>query len=155
MYYGCMTPALDNKPPGSSNGLCTSSHHARPTIPDHPPDRGARLSSLAFVRGPENHYYAQERYNAYLDVLREQGTPFDAALVTRPVDWKAGAKAAQMLLDEQKLRPRIDFDAVVAASDRLAYGALQTLQARWLPYPQWIGLCQQELRFAMPGLGTR
>jgi DNA-binding LacI/PurR family transcriptional regulator len=40
---------------------------------------------LAFVREPENHYYAQERYHAYLDVLREQGIPFDAALVTRPV----------------------------------------------------------------------
>ncbi|MBN1979079.1 MAG: substrate-binding domain-containing protein [Anaerolineae bacterium] len=90
---------------------------------------------LAFVRGPENHYYAQERYQAYRDVLQERGIPFDAALVTRPVDWKAGAEAAQILLDERGLRPRIDFDAVVAASDRLAYGALQTLQARGIRVP--------------------
>jgi signal transduction histidine kinase/DNA-binding LacI/PurR family transcriptional regulator/AraC-like DNA-binding protein len=90
---------------------------------------------LAFVRGPENHYYAQERYQAYKDVLQERGIPFDTALVSRPVDWKAGAEAAQMLLDERGLRPRIDFDAVVAASDRLAYGALQTLQARGIRIP--------------------
>ena len=90
---------------------------------------------LAFIRGPENHYYAQERYHAYLDVLQEQGIPFDAALVTRPVDWKAGAEAALILLDERGLRPRIDFDAVVAASDRLAYSALQTLQAHGIRVP--------------------
>jgi signal transduction histidine kinase/DNA-binding LacI/PurR family transcriptional regulator/AraC-like DNA-binding protein len=90
---------------------------------------------LAFIRGPENHYYAQERYHAYLDVLQERDIDFDAALVTRPVDWKAGAKAAQMLLDERRLRPLIDFDAVVAASDRLAYSALQTLQARGIRVP--------------------
>jgi signal transduction histidine kinase/DNA-binding LacI/PurR family transcriptional regulator/AraC-like DNA-binding protein len=90
---------------------------------------------LAFVRGPENHYYAQERYHAYLDVLQERGIPFDAALVAPPVDWKAGAKAARMLLDERGLRPRTDFDVVVAASDRLAYGALQTLQARGIRVP--------------------
>jgi signal transduction histidine kinase/DNA-binding LacI/PurR family transcriptional regulator/AraC-like DNA-binding protein len=91
---------------------------------------------LAFVRGPENHHYAQERYHAYLDVLQERGIPFNAALVTRPVDWKAGAEAAQMLLDERRLRPQVDFDAVVAASDRLAYSALQTLQARGIRVPE-------------------
>lgn len=90
---------------------------------------------LVFIRGPENHHYAQERYHAYLDVLQERGIPFDAMLVTRPVNWKARAKATQILLDERELRPRIDFDAVVAASDRLAYSALQTLQARGIRVP--------------------
>jgi DNA-binding LacI/PurR family transcriptional regulator len=90
---------------------------------------------LAFVRGPENHYYAQERYQAYLDVLQERGIPFDSALVTRPVDWKAGAEAARILLDERGLRPRVGFDAIVAASDRLAYGALEVLQARGIRVP--------------------
>ena len=31
---------------------------------------------LAFIRGPEGHYYAQERYRAYLDALKFYGLPF-------------------------------------------------------------------------------
>jgi signal transduction histidine kinase/DNA-binding LacI/PurR family transcriptional regulator/AraC-like DNA-binding protein/CheY-like chemotaxis protein len=90
---------------------------------------------LAFIRGPESHYYAQERYRAYLDVLKEYDIPLDPQLVTRPMPWEAGAEAIQMLLDERALRPRLDFQAVVAVSDLLALDALKTLQARGIRVP--------------------
>lgn len=90
---------------------------------------------LAFIRGPESHYYAQERYRAYLDVLQEHSIPFDSELVTWPVHWEAGSEAIQVLLEERRLRPHVDFDAVVAVSDLLALDALKTLQARGIRVP--------------------
>jgi signal transduction histidine kinase/DNA-binding LacI/PurR family transcriptional regulator/AraC-like DNA-binding protein len=95
---------------------------------------------LAFIRGPESHYYAQERYRAYQDVLRERGIPFDSALVTQPVHWEAGAEAVQFLLDERELRPGVDFDAIVAVSDLLALDALKTLQARGIRVPSDVAI---------------
>lgn len=90
---------------------------------------------LVFIRGPESHYYAQERYRAYTDLLQEYGIPFDPNLVTRPVHWEAGIEAMHMLLDERRLCPKIDFDAVVAVSDLLALAAIKTLQARGVQVP--------------------
>jgi signal transduction histidine kinase/DNA-binding LacI/PurR family transcriptional regulator/AraC-like DNA-binding protein len=90
---------------------------------------------LAFIRGPESHYYAQERYRAFLDVLQERGIPLNSALVSRPVDWEAGAEAIRVLLDGRNLRPGVDFDAVVAVSDLLALDVLRTLQTRGFEVP--------------------
>ena len=42
---------------------------------------------LSFVRGPESHYYAQERYRAYIDALEANGIPFDPNLVTTSGDF--------------------------------------------------------------------
>ena len=60
---------------------------------------------LAFIRGPEEHYYAQERYRAYLDTLRAFDLPLTPELVTRPLRWESGAEAIQILLDERGLTP--------------------------------------------------
>ena len=90
---------------------------------------------LAFVRGPEGHYYAQERYRAYLDTLQRYNIPFDPQLVTRPLRWESGAEAVQILLDERSLKPGVDFQAVVAVSDMLAIWAMKALQARGYEVP--------------------
>ncbi len=90
---------------------------------------------LAFIRGPEEHYYAQERYRAYLDTLRAYDLPLIPELITRPLRWESGAEAVEILLDERGLRPGIDFQAVVTVSDMLALWALKTLQARGFEVP--------------------
>ncbi|HZY41984.1 MAG TPA: substrate-binding domain-containing protein [Anaerolineae bacterium] len=95
---------------------------------------------LAFIRGPASHFYAQERYRAYTDVLQEYGLPFVPELVTRPLHWEAGVEAVQILLDERHLRPGIDFQAVVAVSDLLALGAIKALQARGIQIPRDIAI---------------
>ena len=87
---------------------------------------------LAFIRGPEEHYYAQERYRAYLDTLQLHNLPFIPELVTRPLRWEAGVEAINLLLDERGLRPGVDFQAIVAVSDLLAVWALKTLAGAWL-----------------------
>ena len=55
---------------------------------------------IAFLRGPEEHPYAQERYRAYTDVLQEYGLPFEPDIVAPPSDWNE--PAVQVLLDERK-----------------------------------------------------
>lgn len=113
---------------------------------------------LAFIRGPESHYYAQERYRAFLDVLQERGIPLDSALVSRPVDWEAGGEAIRALLDGRRLRPGIDFDAVVAVSDLLALDVLRTLQARGFDVPGQVAVVgfndSTEGKLTMPPLTT-
>jgi signal transduction histidine kinase/DNA-binding LacI/PurR family transcriptional regulator/AraC-like DNA-binding protein/CheY-like chemotaxis protein len=113
---------------------------------------------LAFIRGPEEHYYAQERYRAYLDSLQTFDLPPDPRLVTRPLPWEAGAEAIELLLDERGLKPGVDFDAVVAVSDMMAIWAMKTLQARGFDVPKDVAVTgfnnSREERLSTPPLTT-
>ncbi|MBN1218032.1 MAG: substrate-binding domain-containing protein [Anaerolineae bacterium] len=93
---------------------------------------------LAFIRGPEGHYDATERYRAYTDVLQEYGLPFVPDLVSPPYGWveQEGEKAIHLLLDQRRAR----FDAVVAVNDHLAIGALRVLQSRGIHVPDDVAL---------------
>jgi DNA-binding LacI/PurR family transcriptional regulator len=88
---------------------------------------------IAFLRGPEAHPYAQERYRAYTDVLEEYGLPLDTNIITPPSDWDE--MAMQVLLDERQLRPGEDFEAVVAVNDLKALDAVKVLQKRGTRIP--------------------
>ena len=113
---------------------------------------------LAFIRGPEGRYYAQERYRAYADALRSYGLAVDPRLVTTPGDFEleTGVAGIRQLLDERGLRPGIDFEAVVTVSDLPALGALRELQARGIPVPEVVALVgfndTLEGRFVTPPL---
>lgn len=96
-------------------------------------DHGYRR--IAFIRGPEEHYHAQERFQAYLDALQDYGLPLVSALITPPLPWEAGEEAIRLLLDERGLRPRVDIEAVVAVSDLAALEALKALTARGIRAP--------------------
>ena len=116
------------------------------------------LRKLAFIRGPESHYYAQERYRAYLDTLQTYDIPLDPQLVTRPLRWESGTEAVNILLDERKLHPGVDFQAVVAVSDMVALWALNTLQERGFQVPRDVAVTgfnnSIEERLATPPLTT-
>jgi signal transduction histidine kinase/DNA-binding LacI/PurR family transcriptional regulator/AraC-like DNA-binding protein/DNA-binding response OmpR family regulator len=113
---------------------------------------------LAFIRGPADHYYAQERYRAYLDGLAAYDIPFDAELVTPCLDWRleSGTDAIRLLLDEAGLRPGIDMQAIAAVGDMPALGALRALQARGIQVPRDLAIVgfndTREGRFATPPL---
>jgi signal transduction histidine kinase/AraC-like DNA-binding protein len=113
---------------------------------------------LAFIRGPEEHYYAQERYRAYLDSLQACDLPLDPRLVTRPLPWEAGVEAIEILLDERGLKPGKDFEAVVAVSDMMAIWAMKTLQGRGFDIPKDIAVTgfnnSMQERLATPPLTT-
>lgn len=113
---------------------------------------------FAFIRGPEEHYYAQERYRAYLDSLQTFNLPLDPNLVTRPLPWEAGVEAIEILLDERGLKPGRDFDAVVAVSDMMAIWAMKTLQSRGFDVPKDVAVTgfnnSREERLSTPPLTT-
>jgi DNA-binding LacI/PurR family transcriptional regulator/GAF domain-containing protein len=87
---------------------------------------------IAFVRGPETNPVAEERYRTYEQVLTEYDIPLDPALVVPGTFLpEAGAQAVRVLLDER----RVEFDALVAANDNMAIGALTELQVRGVRIP--------------------
>lgn len=93
---------------------------------------GARR--IAFLRGPENHLSAQDRYRAYLDALRDCHVDVDPILISSPTPWSAGEKALREL-DERGQMPVRDYDAVLAASDLMMYSAARVLESRGLRFP--------------------
>jgi DNA-binding LacI/PurR family transcriptional regulator/signal transduction histidine kinase len=92
---------------------------------------------IAFICGPENNAEAALRYHAYVDVLAEHGMPLDPNLVAPGAFvYETGIDAIHLLLDERK----VEFDAVVAANDRTAFGALQALEDRGIRVPDDVAL---------------
>jgi len=88
---------------------------------------------IAFLRGPEGHPYADERYRAYTDVLEAYGLSLVPDLVTPASGWDESA--IRVLLDERAKSPAADFEAVVAANDLKALDALRTFQERGFRVP--------------------
>ena len=110
---------------------------------------------IAFIRGPEYHQEAEERYRAYLDVLADYGIPFDPGLVVHGNFKESGGAAAA----EQLLSGRRDgFDALVAASDNMAIGALHVLQAHGMRVPGDVAIAglndESQSPFVTPPLTT-
>ena len=93
---------------------------------------------LAFIRGPENHVYAQGRYRAYVETLEAHGLPVDSNLVTPAAFWgpDTGREAIRILLDEHGLRPGVDLEAIVSVSEDTLLGALEALEARRVRVPE-------------------
>ena len=78
---------------------------------------------IAFIRGPESHESAEERFQAYRDALSAHGIAFDESLVSSPHDWDDGRAAAEELLVSRALSPGKDFTSIIGASDLLVTAA--------------------------------
>ena len=81
---------------------------------------------IAFLRGPASHVHTLERLRAYKDALLEAKLPYnpDSPLITDPFSYDEGDVAAAQLYEERKLKPGLDFDTLVGASDELAIKAI-------------------------------
>ncbi len=84
------------------------------------------LRRIAFITGKNDNHDAEERYRAYKDALREHGIEFDDRLVV------SGAYVVQSGIDavEALLAAALPFDAVVAANDQMAIGAIRAFESR-------------------------
>jgi DNA-binding LacI/PurR family transcriptional regulator/AraC-like DNA-binding protein/signal transduction histidine kinase len=91
---------------------------------------------LAFIRGPEEHSSAEDRFHAYRDALSDAGIPFAPNLVSHPHSWNEGSIAMGELLDDRDLMPARDFDGLVGASDLLVFDAMRFLQQRGYAIPK-------------------
>ncbi|MBN1977122.1 MAG: substrate-binding domain-containing protein [Anaerolineae bacterium] len=121
--------------------LLMESYHGMREAVDHLIEVHGRRR-VAFIRGPEGHFYAQERYRAYVESLEAHDIPFDPDLVTSPGSWgtETATAAMRLLLDERGLRPPADIDAIAAANDGLIIIALEVLQARGIGVPDDVAL---------------
>src|ERR1041385_1283657 len=87
---------------------------------------------IAFIRGIRGQIDAEQRYQAYQEELKAHNLRFDEDLVIDgDYTSESGRAAIRILLDERKLR----FQAVVAANDSMAFGALEMLQQRGVRVP--------------------
>jgi len=90
---------------------------------------------IAFVRGPAASVEARVRFQAYRDALEEAGLPYDPRLAVDGDFLKpSGSAAVRTLLEDERLPGRID--ALVAANDYMALGAMQELWRRHLEVPR-------------------
>jgi AraC-like DNA-binding protein/signal transduction histidine kinase len=91
---------------------------------------------MAFIRGPVSHVSAEQRYKAYRDALEVQGLAFIPDLVSEALPWDSGASASRLLLETRQLQPGRDFTALVAASDLLAFWAMEDILSRGWRIPE-------------------
>ncbi|HSG45041.1 MAG TPA: substrate-binding domain-containing protein [Anaerolineales bacterium] len=87
---------------------------------------------IAFIRGIEGQIDADQRFQAYKEELKAHKLRFDEDMVfDGDFTPDSGRDAIRALMDERKLR----FQAIVAANDRMAFGALEALQQRNIRVP--------------------
>lgn len=96
----------------------------------HLAEQGRR--HIATIAGPQDMPPGVDRLEGYRDALREAGLPHAPALeAVADFTYDAGAAAMRQLLDRQP-----ELDAVFAASDLMAAGALSVLRAAGRRVPQ-------------------
>ncbi len=120
---------IDGKPSVNFNAYSGMKAAVAHCISHH----GAR--KIAFVRGPDQHVSAQDRYRSYVDALSEYGIPFDPNLVSSPTSWSSGDEALDELVVGRQLVPGKDFDTLVCASDLMMFQAGKRLEAMGIDIP--------------------
>lgn len=86
------------------------------TIKEH------QCKTIWYIGGPENHFEARERMNAYKDCLKEYGLPvLDKNIAIDQFSFPSGQRGFEKLLRENY--PEDFPDAVICASDAIALGA--------------------------------
>jgi DNA-binding LacI/PurR family transcriptional regulator len=115
-------------------------------------------SRVAFVRGPDANTEAELRFDAYRDALGQRGLAFDERLVVQGnFTHASGFNAISEL--EKRFGRRLDgVDAIVAANDGMALGALRALGELQIDVPGRIALVgfddTEDARLSQPPLST-
>jgi sigma-B regulation protein RsbU (phosphoserine phosphatase) len=91
----------------------------------------------AFIKGPEEHADAKERYRVFLDVLRERKIHIDEQLIVEgDFTMFSGQTAIKVLMS----RRGTDFDVIIACNDQMAIGAMSVLSERSVKIPEDIAV---------------
>ncbi|MCL2688910.1 MAG: GGDEF domain-containing protein [Chitinispirillia bacterium] len=96
-----------------------------------------KFTNIAWINGPQSNSEAQDRYNVYLDTLKEHNIPFDPELVYEgDFTIYSGVKAIHELLDKRGVK----FKALGAANDEMALAAMEELQKRGFKVPEDVAI---------------
>ncbi|MDQ2837185.1 MAG: LacI family transcriptional regulator [Actinomycetota bacterium] len=111
------------------------------------------LRRIAHISGPLDHQTAIDRYEGFRQTLAESQHPCTHTLAVGDFSEESGQLAAAQILDSMS-----DVQAIFAANDEMAYGALLELRARGLRVPEDIALAGYDdfgvSRLTTPGLTT-
>ena len=88
---------------------------------------------IAYIKGPSGNNEADERFRAYCDCLEKHSIPYDHNLVFQG-DWffTSGEEAVKVFIDQRSLMP----EAIMAANDNMAYGAIDGLTRKNISVPE-------------------
>jgi signal transduction histidine kinase/DNA-binding LacI/PurR family transcriptional regulator/DNA-binding response OmpR family regulator len=117
-------------------GVTVDNYHGMHQVVSHLIETHVR-SRIAFICGPEFHQEAIDRYRGYVTALREHGVTLDSELVVQGnFRESGGVRAAEELLERCGTR----FDALVAANDNMAIGAMKVFQAKGIRVPDAVAV---------------
>lgn len=120
---------------------------ARHLVEDH------GLSRIAHISGPLNHQTAVDRYEGFRTALAASGRPCTHTLAVGDFSEESGMLAARQVLDSMS-----DVQAIFAANDEMAYGAMLEIRSRGLRIPEDIALAGYDdfgvSRLTTPGITT-
>ncbi len=85
---------------------------------------------IAFLRGPENHESAEDRFQAYKDALHDNALEYNPKLVSSPTAWGEGDTAIKEIVEKNGMVPAKDFTALVCPSDLMNRMATIYLEER-------------------------
>ena len=110
---------------------------------------------IAFIGGPAGNLEARARLQTYWESLSFHGLfPPDSYVVTGDFQYESGEEAVRVLLDERE----VAFDAIVAANDHMALGAIDALRVRDIRVPRDVAVIGfddvPEARHFAPSLTT-
>jgi DNA-binding LacI/PurR family transcriptional regulator/signal transduction histidine kinase len=110
---------------------------------------------IAFIRGPLQNTDAENRFRIFKQFMAERGLAVDPSWIAPGAfDWASGQLAVEILFAERK----VAVDAVVAANDQMALGAIEALKGRGIGVPEQlavIGFDDIDMStFVMPPLTT-
>lgn len=90
---------------------------------------------IAFIRGPDTSFEAEERFAVYREVLAQSGVAEDPRLILQG-NWlrESGAMAVRELFDERGMTVEA-VSAIACANDYMALGAMDALRERGVSVP--------------------
>lgn len=140
-------PHLTNAVSVGVDEIAGASAITRHLIEDH------GLQRIAHISGPLDHQTAMDRYQGFIDALATSIRPCTHTLAVGDFSEESGRAAAQNVLDSMS-----DVQAIFAANDEMAYGALLEVRARGMRVPEDIAIAGYDdfgvSRLTTPGLTT-
>ncbi|WP_051839367.1 LacI family DNA-binding transcriptional regulator [Streptomyces sp. NRRL F-5126] len=111
------------------------------------------LTRIAHISGPLDHQTAVDRYEGFRGALADSGRPCTHTLAAGDFSEESGRAAARQVLDSMA-----DLQAIFAANDEMAYGAMLEIRSRGLRVPEDIALAGYDdfgvSRLTTPGITT-
>jgi DNA-binding LacI/PurR family transcriptional regulator len=92
---------------------------------------------IAFIKSIARYRAANDRYNGYIDAIKEAGLPFNENIIFEGnYDVKSGFDAAKHFYTEKKTNPT----AIVSSTDLMAIGAMNYLGTIGLKIPEDVAI---------------